>query len=111
MLALVLSLNLPAAQAWAAPLRRVLILHSYHQGLPWTDSVTRGIQSAFAPFDRQIELYFDYLDAERQPKPVSKISQVAYYRARIIQGAYDALIVSDEEALGLVQAIGNNGES
>jgi hypothetical protein len=45
--------------------KRVLVLHSYHQGLEWTDNITRGIQSSFSPYQKQYEIHYEYLDTKR----------------------------------------------
>ncbi len=44
--------------------KNVLILHSYHQGLEWTDFVTQGINSVFLNYP-DINLFFEYMDAKR----------------------------------------------
>jgi len=49
----------------AARKEKILVLHSYHQGLEWTDSITAGIQSVFKPLDKTYELYYEYLDTKR----------------------------------------------
>ncbi len=45
--------------------RKILILHSYHQGLKWTDDITKGIQEIFKSYESKFELYYDYLDSKR----------------------------------------------
>jgi hypothetical protein len=45
--------------------KHVLVLHSYHQGLGWTDRITKGIKSALHDTDQEIELYFEYMDTKR----------------------------------------------
>jgi PAS domain S-box-containing protein len=45
---------------------RIMVLHSYHQGYRWTDSISEGLSLALA--DREdIELGFYYLDSQRLP--------------------------------------------
>ena len=48
--------------SYAAAAQRVLILHSYHDGFTWTDSLSDGIRSAFSEKASETELKFEYLD-------------------------------------------------
>jgi len=57
----VISLSASAAEN----LPRVLVLHSYHQGMQWTDSVTAGLQ---ARLQGKAELVIEYLDVKRFPE-------------------------------------------
>lgn len=45
---------------------KVLILHSYHKGFRWTDSVMQGIDSVFSAQDNvPIEIIIEYMDTKR----------------------------------------------
>ena len=44
---------------------RVLLVHSYAAGSPWTDGVTRGVQQALS--DAGVTLEAFYMDAGRRP--------------------------------------------
>lgn len=44
---------------------RVMVLHSYHPGFPWTDSVQQGIMHALEQSLSPIEVKVEYLDAKR----------------------------------------------
>ncbi len=44
---------------------KILVLHSYHQGLEWTDNITSGIQQVFAPLHDAYEVHYEYLDTKR----------------------------------------------
>lgn len=45
--------------------QKVLVLHSYHQGMEWTDNINKGIKSVFDPLGKEVEVYFEYLDSKR----------------------------------------------
>jgi len=45
--------------------KKIMVFHSYHQGLEWTDEVTKGIFSAFNPMGDSVEIFIDYLDSKR----------------------------------------------
>ena len=47
---------------------RVLIVHSYHQGLPWNDGLQKGILSHLCEHTAHLDLLFEYLDVLRFPK-------------------------------------------
>ena len=84
------------------PIRKVLILHSYHQGLMWTDNVNKGLRSVFGPLEGQFGLYFEYLDVKRRPSRISNPSLdydlKKYFHDKCQLIAFDAVIVSDNEA-------------
>ena len=44
--------------------KKILVLHSYHQGLNWTDNITKGIQSVFNKYGN-LEVQYEYMDSKR----------------------------------------------
>lgn len=53
-----------ATQASNTP-KRVLIIHSYHQGLSWTDDIQAAFSTTLTQRGLQIEVFVKYLDAAR----------------------------------------------
>ena len=53
------------ALAVESPEKRVLLLHSYHQGLAWTDEMTAGARSVFDTAETPVDLYVEYMDTLR----------------------------------------------
>ncbi len=49
----------------AAEPTRVLVLHSYHAGFSWTDSVQRGIERQLDESGLPVDLAVEYMDAKR----------------------------------------------
>jgi diguanylate cyclase (GGDEF)-like protein len=49
----------------AAEKRHVLVLHSYHKGLTWTDHEDEGITSVLSPRALDLEIHVEYMDAKR----------------------------------------------
>ena len=45
-------------------IKHILILHSYSQGLRWTDNEDRGIRSAFSGRLFEIELHTEYMNTK-----------------------------------------------
>jgi two-component sensor histidine kinase/ABC-type uncharacterized transport system substrate-binding protein len=46
-------------------LKKILVLHSYHQGLVWTDDIMEGIYSVFDKYDPDLEIHVEYMDTKR----------------------------------------------
>ncbi len=53
--------------------QKILVLHSYHQGLEWTDNISSGIQTVFEPLDKDYEIYYEYLDTKRNTGATNNI--------------------------------------
>lgn len=82
---------------------KVLVLHSYHQGLQWTDNITRGIKSIFDPFNDQYELHYEYLDTKRNSGAAYMQRLKELYLAKNEHLIFDAVIVSDNTGLEFVK--------
>jgi signal transduction histidine kinase len=102
---LVYTLFLAASYATASPLpqgeARVLVLHSYHAGQSWTESVMQGIREVFAPEAPAVLLHVEYLDTKRNPDPAYFDAFEALLRRKLTGLSFDLLLVSDNDALGL----------
>lgn len=75
----------------------ILVIHSYHQGLEWTDSISSGILSVFKDHP-EYNIYFEYMDTKRNTSDDYYHSFVNLYRSRTSKIQYDAIIVSDNAA-------------
>ena len=84
--------------------RHVLVIHSYHAGLSWTDAVTDGIRDAFARNGDQTEISVEYLDARRYPDPEMAERIRALIVAKLEEVTPDLVLVSDNAALDFVLA-------
>ena len=78
--------------------KHILVVHSYHEGLTWTDGQNRGITKTLDQHEK-IELFIEYLDSKR-----FSLDEKADIFARYLIGKYntidfDAIIVSDDNAL------------
>ena len=94
----IMILSVTAIEGHSDQIHKILILHSYHQGLTWTDNVNKGIRSVFDTLGSQYELYFDYLDVKRRSSRISNYSLKKNFYNKFKQIAFDAVIVSDNEA-------------
>lgn len=79
--------------------QKVLILHSYHQGLEWTDGITKGIKDVFVKSTHDYSLHFDYLDTKRSFSDdfLKRLADLYSKKTKLIE--YNAIIISDNNAL------------
>jgi PAS domain S-box-containing protein len=81
---------------------RILILHSYHQGLTWTDNITKGIYSVFDRDAPDLDIHIEYMDTKRffdgfDGKYLSRLLDI--YRDKYGAMQLDVIISSDDNAL------------
>lgn len=82
--------------------KKVLVIHSYHRGLIWTDDISKGINSAFGSRN-DIEVHTDYLDSKRNVDSVYFKELYRLYKHKYRNSEYDAILVSDNNALYFVR--------
>lgn len=82
--------------------KKILVLHSYHQGLEWTDNITNGIRSVFDSLNQSYEVHYEYLDTKRNAGQdyMDEVSRFVSEKNKMI--IYEAVIVSDNNALALL---------
>ncbi|WP_243358824.1 ATP-binding protein [Fundidesulfovibrio terrae] len=86
----------PAAESFSD---KVLILHSYHAGFPWTDEIQSGIFTEFRRQDPHFEPFVEWLDWKRFPDP-ENLERAAESMLRKYAGvSFGVVIVSDNAAL------------
>lgn len=94
-----------AAQAHGGP-QRVLILHSYHQGLAWADDVQGAFSATLGQSGLSLDVQVKYLDVTRFADPTAlRRNQELRYRQLADQFAgrqFDLVLVSDNAALDFV---------
>lgn len=95
---LVLSLILAISLHVSARRQKILILHSYHQGLKWTDNITNGILSVLNKHDN-LEIQFEYMDTKRRYDEEYLEEFVKLYRLKHKSIPYSVVIASDNNAL------------
>jgi len=88
--------------------KKILVLHSYHQGLKWTDNINLGIQEVMDSLGNKIELDYEYLDTKRNPSEEYLNKIIELYDLKLQDEKYDAIIVSDNNALSFVK---NHGKT
>lgn len=79
--------------------KNILVLHSYHHGLEWTDDISQGLIDTFEDSDEKINLYFEYLDAKRNVSSSFLETTYDYFKVKHQQTNFDLIIASDNKAL------------
>lgn len=100
--------QIPQSFARTAPEKEqnILVLHSYHQGLAWTDSITSGIRTVFK--DRpDINLIFEYLDTKRNYNEEYFTALQNIYKVKAKQIPFQAIITSDNAAFDFMKDHGS----
>ena len=90
------------AFAAAGAEKRILLLHSFHQGYEWTDSLHHGVVEGLQNSgDKEIALYTEYLDCIRNPGRAHKEMMTELFRRRYTERGvvFDAIICTDDDAL------------
>ncbi|MBN1194039.1 MAG: hypothetical protein JXA08_01615 [Methanomicrobiaceae archaeon] len=76
----------------------VLVLHSYHEGYAWTDSVSAGIRSVTGSAEIPIVLSFEYMDSAGSSGEGYFRILHDYYNVVYSGRNFDAIIASDDTA-------------
>ncbi|MFT7003079.1 MAG: PAS domain S-box-containing protein [Sulfurimonas sp.] len=82
--------------------KNVLVLHSYHHGLQWTDNISNGIMKSFENSKETINIYFEYLDSKRHLEKSFIETTFHYFTLKHSSNHFDAIIVSDNKALSFI---------
>ncbi len=98
---LLLLLLLPPLPALAAS-PNVLVLHSYHPGLSWTDTLNAGISETFRRQMPEVLLWVEYLDTKRNTDTSYLSLQAALLRHKLAQSTFNLIITTDNDALDFV---------
>lgn len=96
------SLATPALAA-EQPAKKVLLLHSYHQGLAWTDEMTAGARSVFDTAETPIDLYVEYMDALRLGDAGYEDREEAVLGQKFVGTRFDLVIACDDYAFHFLQ--------
>lgn len=81
-----------------AGIPNVLILHSYNDGMPWTDSLNRGILKAFMEKGVRVEYFFEYMDSKRFTYKGYFDRLVGIFEHKYRDTDFDLVISTDDNA-------------
>ncbi len=84
----------------------ILVIHSYHQGLQWTDDISEGIRSVLR--SENVEIHHEFLDMKRNSgeEYYRLIVDFARHKEEISGIEYKLIICSDNHALDFVMEQG-----
>jgi len=91
------------ALAVESPEKRVLLLHSYHQGLAWTDEMTAGARSVFDTAETPVDLYVEYMDTLRLGDAGYGDREEAILGQKFAGVTFDLVICLDDYAFHFLQ--------
>lgn len=94
---LLLAVAAPAAAAEPRP-PAILLLHSYHKGMLWTDAISRGFSEVLAQRAPEAAVYEEYMDTKRHDEPAYLQQLYDLYRFKYAGGPLDAVVTSDDNA-------------
>ncbi len=77
---------------------RILVLHSYHKGLGWTDSISQGIEAALSKSQVSYELFYEFLDSKRVADDQHIANIASLLRHKYANRSFDVIILSDDFA-------------
>ncbi len=77
--------------------KNILIIHSYHQGLEWTDNISRGILDEFNDSPR-CNLVFEYMDTKRNHSKTYIQNLLHFLEIKNKESKYSGIIASDNAA-------------
>lgn len=78
--------------------KEVLLLHSYHKGYEWTDSISKAIEKSFQS-NSTIELTTEYMDTKKIYNPSYLHALFEFYSHRYKERKFDVIMASDNNAL------------
>jgi sigma-B regulation protein RsbU (phosphoserine phosphatase) len=90
------------AAGGSAP-QKILVLHSYHEGHVWTQSLNEGIESYFDNSGMDVDLFIEYMDTARISEPGYSRKMYELYRVKYADIRFDAVIVADDGAYQFMQ--------
>lgn len=82
--------------------RNVLVLHSYHKGLSWTESITSGIETVFQNQNitgLKVHLFHEFMDTKRFEEVDYQELLVPLLKYKADRVHYDLIISVDDAAL------------
>ena len=94
---------LPQASQAAKPRKNVLLLNSYENGYPWSDTIVQGVKQRFARSPYDVDLQVEYMDSKRHTSKAMHAMLLDLYAYKFKNIRFDAIIVSDNYAFEFLQ--------
>lgn len=88
--------------AGTAP-KQVLVFHSYHKGLSWTDSLVKGIDDGLQGFGVSIDISHEFMDTKRIFSNTYLEQLVELYKAKFNNSDIDIILTTDDHAFNFLR--------
>lgn len=75
--------------------KRVLLVHSYHEGYPWVDTITEGVKSKIQGSGLVLDIF--HMDTKRHTDKAWKI-EAGQHRKKVDEFHPDIILASDDDA-------------
>jgi len=83
--------------------KEILVLHSYSQGLEWTDNITMGILNTLANSEySDILFHFEYMDTKSYFSPGYLNQLYDIFQKKFKNKHFDVIISSDDDAFNFL---------
>lgn len=83
--------------------RKVLVLHSYHSGLSWTDSLVEGINKGLADSGIVHDITHEFMDTKRNFTDRYLDELAALYTLKFSDSKFDVILVTDDLAFTFIR--------
>ncbi len=87
--------------------KNIVVLASFDQALPWTQSFIAGLTAERKRLNEQIDFFFEFIDQRRLGEKVPEQMQADYLKAKYSDRTIDAVIIESRYAQKFVE---NQGE-
>ncbi|MDY6904140.1 MAG: ABC transporter substrate binding protein [Thermodesulfobacteriota bacterium] len=94
-----------SASSGTADEKHVLVLHSYHQGLAWTDHIMQGMMAELESAGLDLDIHVEYMDTKRHPPSIVFPLLKDYYRRKYQSHQFDVILLSDNNALDFLLSV------
>ena len=88
--------------------KNILVVHSYHSGFSWTNSIHKEINNSFAKENDDVNIFHEFLDAKRYPDLDHGKEFINHLKSKYRNTEIDILMVSDDPGLELILENRNN---
>jgi PAS domain S-box-containing protein len=105
MIALFCLINAVAASAAGNP--KILVLHSYHNGFEWTDSMNSAIGSSLRAVYPEGDVFVEYMNTKRVPLDIMSPMLRKNYATLFNNAGFDVIITTDNNALDFMLKYGD----
>jgi PAS domain S-box-containing protein len=99
--------GLTAAKDSAQP-HTVLVFHSFHKGLTWTDTIAAGIDRFFEASGRTVKIAHEFMDTNRVFTPTYLDQLAALYHTKYTGQKFTVIICSDNHAFNFLRQFGRD---